>query len=99
MAIHKHKEEGMRDIAFTTHIFKEGESYVAYVPELDVSSCGETANQARINILDAVRGFLETCADMGTLNEILDEAGYRREGDDWLPPEFVSIDRLTLSVK
>jgi len=89
----------MRDIAFTTHIFKEGDTYVAYVPELDISSCGESANEARKNILDAVQGFLETCADMGTLNEILDEAGYHRQGDNWLPPEFVSLDRLTLSVK
>ncbi len=89
----------MRDIAFTTHIFREGDSFVAHVPELDISSCGNSADEARKNILDAVQGFLETCADMGTLNEILDEAGYRREGDNWVPPEFVSLDRLTLSVR
>jgi len=89
----------MRDIAFTTHIFKEGDSFVAYAPELDVSSCGDTADQARKNILDAVQGFLETCADMGTLDEVLDEAGYRHSGSEWLPPEFVSLDRLTLSLK
>lgn len=89
----------MRDIDFTTHIFKEGDTYVAYVPELDLSSCGGTADEARNNIRDAVQGFLETCQEMGTLDEILGEAGYRREGEKWLPPEFISLDRLTLTFK
>jgi predicted RNase H-like HicB family nuclease len=88
----------MRDFVFDTHIFREGETYVAYVPALDVSSCGATDEEARRNIRDAVRGFLATSADLGTLEEILEEAGYRREGDRWIPPEFVSLDRLAMNV-
>ena len=61
----------MQDISFTVHIFKEGPTFVAYVPELDLSSCGETEEQARRNVQDAVKGFLETSAEMGTLDEIL----------------------------
>lgn len=64
----------MRDFSFVTHIFKEGGAYVAYVPALDLSSCGATDEEARKNIRDAVRGFLETSADMGTLDEILQES-------------------------
>ena len=89
----------MHDISFTVHIFKEGEMYVAYVPELDLSSCGATDDEARKNVRDAVQGFLETSADMGTLHEILEEAGYQKEGEIWQAPEFVSLDRLTLSIK
>ena len=89
----------MQDISFTVHTFKEGKMYVAYVPELDVSSCGATDEEARKNIRDAVRGFVETSEEMGTLAEILEEAGYERMGDVWRAPEFVSLDRLTLSVK
>ena len=87
------------DISFTVHIFKEGATYVAHAPELDVSSCGDTDEQARRNIQDAVRGFLETCAEMGTLEAILLEAGYQRDGQTWRAPEFVSLDRFTLSLK
>ena len=47
----------MQNFSFTAHIFKEGETYVAYVPSLDVSSCGATSEEARRNVLDAVRGF------------------------------------------
>jgi predicted RNase H-like HicB family nuclease len=89
----------MQDIAVTVHTFKEGKMFVAYVPELDLSSCGTTDEEARKNIRDAVRGFLETSAEMGTLAEILEEAGYARDGDTWRSPEFVSLDRLTMSVK
>jgi predicted RNase H-like HicB family nuclease len=89
----------MQDISFTVHTFKEGKTFVAYVPELDLSSCGATDEEARKNIRDAIRGFLETSAEMGTLTEILEEAGYERDGEIWRAPEFVSLDRLTLSVK
>ena len=88
----------MHDISYTVHTFKEGETYVAYVPELDLSSCADTNDQARRNIRDAVQGFLETSAEMGTLGEILEESGYAQEGDSWRAPEFVSLDRLVASV-
>jgi predicted RNase H-like HicB family nuclease len=89
----------MRDISFTVHTFKEGKAFVAYVPELDLSSCGATEEEARKNICDAIHGFLETSEEMGTLADILAEAGYERDGETWRAPEFVSLDRLTLSVK
>ncbi|MBI4443734.1 MAG: type II toxin-antitoxin system HicB family antitoxin [Acidobacteria bacterium] len=88
----------MADLSFTVHIFKEGNAYVAYEPELDLSSCGATDDEARRNIRDAIQGFLETSAEMGTLEEILEEAGYRKQGVTWQAPEFVSLDRLTLSI-
>jgi len=89
----------MRDFSLDTHIFKEGDTYVAYVPSLDLSSCGSTDEEARRNIRDAVRGFLAASADLGTLDEILEEAGYQPDGDGWRAPEFVAIDRLTMSLK
>jgi predicted RNase H-like HicB family nuclease len=86
------------DFSFTAHIFREGPTFVAYVPALDVSSCGSTDEEARRNIRDAVRGFLAASAGMGTLDEILQEAGYEREGEQWRAPEFVAVDRLTMSL-
>jgi len=65
----------MEDFSFDVHLLKEGKTYVAYVPALDLSSCGATDDEARRNIRDAVRGFLETSAEMGTLDEILRETG------------------------
>jgi predicted RNase H-like HicB family nuclease len=88
----------MRGVSFTVHIFREGDVFVAYAPELDVSSCGDTTDAARKNIRDAVRGFLETSEEMGTIAEILEEAGYRKDGDGWRAPEFVSLDRVSVEI-
>lgn len=85
-------------ISFTMHLFKEGEMFVAYVPELDLSSCGDTVEVARRNIRDAVRGFLEASEERGTLPEILEEAGYQRQGEEWEPPEFISLESVTVSL-
>jgi hypothetical protein len=49
------------------------------VPALGVSRCGASDEEARRGIRDAARGFLATSAELGTLEEILEEAGYRRE--------------------
>ena len=89
----------MRDFSFDTHIFKEGDTYVAYAPALDLSSCGATDDEARRNIRDAVRRLpCSTSAEMGTLSDILEEAGYEPEGDGWRAPKFGSVDRLTMNV-
>jgi len=87
----------LHGISYTVHTFNERGTYVSYVPELDLSSCGTTSEEARKNIRDAVQGFVDTSADMGTLDEILEEAGYTREGNSWRAPEFVSLDRLVTS--
>jgi hypothetical protein len=39
-------------IQFTTQIFKEGRTYVAHTPELDLSSCGATKEKALKNLKD-----------------------------------------------
>jgi len=88
----------MNGIPYTVHTFKEGAIYVAHVAELDVASCGATDEEARKNIREAVQAFLETSAEMGTLQEILEESGYTREGDGWHGPEFVSLDRLVANL-
>lgn len=92
------QNKSIPNISFTIHIFKEDSVFVAYVPELDLSSCGDTPEVARKNIHDAVRGFLETSVEMGTLQEVLEEAGYRPEGKSWRAPEFVSLDHSTLKL-
>lgn len=89
----------MFEVPYTVHIFKEGSTYVAYVPELDVSSCGASREDARRNIGEAVQAFVETSGELGTLDEILEEAGYEREGNGWRGPEFVSLDRLVVNVR
>ena len=65
------------EIQFTIRIFKEGRTYVAHALELDVSSCGGSKEKALSNLKEAVRLFLEEAEKMGTLEQILEEAGFR----------------------
>jgi predicted RNase H-like HicB family nuclease len=68
-----------RTILFTEQLTREGEMVVAYCPELDVSTCGYTIEEARTNLQTALRLFIEEAAKMGTLRQILSEAGYNDE--------------------
>lgn len=46
----------------TAIIEREGDGYVSICPELDIASQGDTINEARDNLKEAVELFLE-CAD------------------------------------
>ena len=70
--------------------------YVAYTPELDVSSCGGTKEKAQKNLLEAVRLFLEEAEKMGTLAQILAEAGYVKRRQRLEGPKFISMQRVSL---
>ena len=83
-------------IQFTTRIFKEGRTYVAHALELDVSSCGGSKEKALRNLKEAVRLFLEEAEKMGTLGQILEEAGYSERNRKSPVPKFISVQRVTL---
>jgi predicted RNase H-like HicB family nuclease len=76
--------------------FDEGSVIIAHCVPLDVSSCGNDLEEARRNIRDAVAGFIETCEEMGTLEEVLEESGFVKQGESWIPPVLVSTDNVDL---
>ena len=47
---------------FTAVIERDGDGYAALCPELDVASQGDTVDQARSNLREAVELFLECAA-------------------------------------
>lgn len=48
---------------FTAIIEREGDQYVALCPELDVASQGESVEQARRNLKEALKLFFETASE------------------------------------
>ncbi len=86
----------MQQIEFDGIIFKEGETFVAYCPKLDVSSCGNTIDEARKNLKIAVRLFLEEAEKMGTLEDILQESGYEKtDFNGWTTPRLVAAELMS----
>ncbi len=58
-------------VSFSLQVWKEDGVYVAYAPELDASSCGDSVPEARRRLREAVALFLEEAAHQGTLEKIL----------------------------
>ena len=48
---------------FTALVQREDDGWVALCPELDVASQGQTVEEARANLREAVELFLETASD------------------------------------
>lgn len=60
----------------TEELWKEGNMYVSYCPELDIASCGETVDQAKKNLKEVILINLEEAQKLGTLGTLLKDAGF-----------------------
>jgi predicted RNase H-like HicB family nuclease len=81
------------EIEYNVQIWKEGHAYIAHAMPLDVASSGDTPDQARSALEEAVQLFLETSVHQGTLEEVLEDAGYQRETTGWRSPAWVALER------
>jgi predicted RNase H-like HicB family nuclease len=52
-----------RNVQLTAVIEREGDGYVSLCPELDVASQGETIEEARANLVEAVELFFEAASE------------------------------------
>lgn len=41
-------------LKLTEELWKEGNMYISYCPELDIASCGETVDQAKKNLKEVI---------------------------------------------
>ena len=64
----------MKNLVVTEEIWKEGNMYTAYCPELDVASCGRDIEEARNNLLEVIEIQLEETAQLDTLKAFLEGA-------------------------
>ena len=71
-------------------ILKEGDSFVAYTPALDLSTAGSTFEEAQKNFVEAVNIFFEEIMEMGTLNEVLAELGWQKQDNMFVPPMIIA---------
>ena len=63
-------------LKLTEELWKEGNMYVSYCPELDIASCGETVDQAKKNLKEVILINLEEAQKLGTLDGLLQDAGF-----------------------
>ena len=89
----------MKNIIFNSRTFKEGEVYVSLCPELNVSSFGDTIDEAKASLKEAVEAFIEECEVMETLEHVLEEAGFDRRSEPseaWVPREPLVEEKMAI---
>lgn len=86
----------LKELVFNAEVFQEGDVFVALCPELNVSSFGEDVEDAERSLKEAVWAFAEACEEMGTLEEVLEEAGFLKEKDAWSSRVPIMEERLAI---
>jgi predicted RNase H-like HicB family nuclease len=76
--------------------FEEDGTIVALCPELQVSSFGDTLDDAEKSIKEALDLFFEGCETLGTTNEVLEESGFRKAGEQWVLRKPIKTMKTTL---
>jgi len=79
-------------------ILKEGDRFVAYTPALDLSTAGNTFEEAQKNFIEAVNIFFEEIIEMGTLDEVLENLGWQKQNNTFTPPVVVSNQTENFSI-
>jgi hypothetical protein len=63
---------------YTVQVWTEGDQFIAHAMPIDFASSGNSPEEARRAVDEAVKAFLSTAAANHTLREVLEDAGYRR---------------------
>lgn len=83
-------------VEYTVQIWKEGRQFIAHAMPLDVASSGPTPEVARQAVDEAVRLFLATAAEQGTLEEVLEDAGYSHKAREWHAPVWQGVEQRSV---
>ena len=65
------------NIRVPVDIYQEGSLFLARCARFGVVTQGNTFEEAQDNIAEALTLFVETCLEMGTLEQVLKESGFR----------------------
>ena len=67
------------------------DTYQAECPELIVTAFGDSPEAAREALRSQVSMYLEDCDELGTLDEVLIEAGFYYEEGTWMSNEVTPV--------
>ncbi len=87
-------------LKMTIETWTKGSWYIAKCPELDFVSQGETPEEAKRNLIEVVEIQFEEMAEMGTLDEYLQECGYKFEKGLAIPmSEMVGFEKQAIQLR
>lgn len=72
-------------------IFMDGGLFISYCPSLDISSYGDTYNEAISNFYEMFQLHIESCLAAGTLHDDLLSHGWTLRKDGVTPPPLTKL--------
>jgi len=79
-------------------VMKEGDSFISYSPALDLSTVGESFDEAKKRFEEAVGIFFEEIIKMGTVDQALTELGWQKQDKEYFPPVIVGSQTQNFTV-
>jgi len=79
-------------------ITKQGRSFVAYSPVLDISTSAKSKKGVQKRFAELVTIFLEEIVASGTAHDVLSELGWKKVQKGWNPPQVVSSNSIGISI-
>ena len=87
-------------LKMTIETWAKESGYIAKCPELDFVSQGESPEEAKRNLLEVVEIQFEEMNEMGTLDEYLQECGYKFENGNAIPmSEMVAFEKQAFQIR
>ena len=80
----------MLEFNLPVSILREGKKYIAYTQALDLSTSGNTFDQAKKRFDEIVYLFFEEIMKENTTEEVLTELGWQKVNAKWNPPIVIS---------
>ena len=75
-----------KQIQLPVNFYQEGDLVVATSPALEITTQGETFDEAKKNFEELVSIFFEEYKDVNLLEKVLTECGWRKVGRQMQPP-------------
>ena len=77
---------------------REGDSFVAYAPALDLSTSASSFEKAKKRFGVAAKLFFEEIIKKGTFEEVLGELGWKKHNQKWESPMVISQEIESISI-
>jgi len=81
------------------NFFREGKTFIAYSPVLDLSTSGGSFEEAKKRFREVVGIFFEELIKKGTLDEVLSGLGWQKKRREWLPPALIATQLTEVDFK
>lgn len=94
----KYMNKAMLKFNLPVSILREGKKFIAYTPALDLSTSGESYREAKKRFEEIVEIFFEEIIKRGTLDEVLQNLGWKKIETRWSPPVVISQESQTIEV-